>query len=79
MDNRNLILAIVLSIVILFGFQHVYEIFYPKPDVPVTTPAKQAATGGTPRGCDQPASSPDNGLRRALRPRKRAPSRRLQG
>ncbi len=55
MDNRNLILAIVLSIVILFGFQHVYEIFYPKPDIPPTSSAQQqSATEKTPGAVDQP-------------------------
>lgn len=54
MDNRNLILAIVLSIVILFGFQHVYEIFYPKPDVPPPPPGQQATTADRPAAVDQP-------------------------
>jgi YidC/Oxa1 family membrane protein insertase len=54
MDNRNLILAIVLSIVILFGFQHVYEIFYPKPDVPPAPSGQQAETGGAPGAVEQP-------------------------
>jgi len=61
MDNRNLILAIVLSVVILFGFQHVYEIFYPKPDIPSSTSAQRTATkdvpdagtGGAPDAAEQ--------------------------
>ncbi len=54
MDNKNLILAIVLSIAILFGFQHVYEIFYPKPDVPLTSLEQQAVIEGVPGAVDQP-------------------------
>lgn len=33
-DNRNLILAIVLSVVIIFGFQYVFEAIYPQPETP---------------------------------------------
>ncbi len=54
MDNRNLILAIVLSIVILFGFQHVYEIFYPKPAVPPKATGQQAVTEAAPGAVDKP-------------------------
>lgn len=50
MDNKNLILAIALSVVILFGFQIVAERFFPKP-VP---PAPSAQTQGTAPSAHQP-------------------------
>jgi YidC/Oxa1 family membrane protein insertase len=42
-DNRNMLLAIVLSVVILIGFQYAYEIFYPKPEQPVRPPETPGA------------------------------------
>jgi YidC/Oxa1 family membrane protein insertase len=41
-DNRNMILAIVLSVLILIGFQYGYELIYPKPQQP-PVPAQQEA------------------------------------
>ncbi len=40
-DNRNLVLAIVLAVAIMVGFQFVFEILYPKPPVPPPAPAQQ--------------------------------------
>jgi len=50
-DNRNLILAIVLSVVIIFGFQYVFEAIYPQPETPDqrmsgTAPADVTAVDG---------------------------------
>ena len=39
-DNRNMILAIVLSVLILIGFQYGYDLIYPKPAQP-PVPAQQ--------------------------------------
>ncbi|HEY9164181.1 MAG TPA: membrane protein insertase YidC [Magnetovibrio sp.] len=52
MDNRNLILAIVLSVAILFGF----ELYFPKTPAPVAT-APQGEVNTTP-GAAAPATSP---------------------
>jgi YidC/Oxa1 family membrane protein insertase len=41
-DNRNLILAIVLAVIIMVGFQFVYDLIYPKP----ATPPRPVATQG---------------------------------
>ncbi len=41
-DNKNLILAVVLSLLILFGFQIGYNYFFPKP--PVTAQSEQATS-----------------------------------
>ncbi|MCB2101342.1 MAG: hypothetical protein KDE22_10760, partial [Rhodobacterales bacterium] len=49
MDNRNMILAVVLSAVILFGFQYYMELMYPKPPVdPNQQTAEQTAPGAPP-------------------------------
>lgn len=52
-DNRNLILAIVLSLVILLGFQY----FFPQPDQP-RTDAQPAAQGQTAQGQTGQAPTP---------------------
>ncbi|TVR98371.1 MAG: membrane protein insertase YidC [Rhodospirillales bacterium] len=71
-DHKNLIIAIVLSIVILLGFDYVYNLLYPPPEVPPedpsrpmvedTIPAPRApATPGvapTPPGVERPAMAP---------------------
>ena len=62
MDNRNLILAIVLSIAILFGFQHVYEIFYPKPDTLPTASTEQSTSGEMPSAVGQPPAQTSDAL-----------------
>ncbi len=62
MDNRNLILAIVLSIAILFGFQHVYEIFYPKPDTPPTVSTEQSTSAEMPNAVGQPPAQTADAL-----------------
>jgi len=62
MDNRNLILAIVLSIAILFGFQHVYEIFYPKPDTPPTASTEQSTSAEMPNAVGQPPAQTADAL-----------------
>ncbi len=49
MDNKNLILAIVLSVMIMVGFQYVYETVYP-PAPPTPTLDQQAADGAEPTG-----------------------------
>lgn len=41
MDNKNLILAIVLSVAIMFGFDYLYGIFYPKPAIPPQQPQQE--------------------------------------
>ena len=40
LDNKNLILAVALSVAILFGFQYVSHTFFPKP-VPQPAPIAQ--------------------------------------
>jgi YidC/Oxa1 family membrane protein insertase len=48
-NNRNLILAIALSVVLFFGWQFGMNWYYPEPKHPVTPPAAQpAATAGVP-------------------------------
>jgi YidC/Oxa1 family membrane protein insertase len=54
MENKNLILAIVLSVAILLGFQIVGERFFPKP-VP---PAPPAQTQAPPQPSAQPPGAP---------------------
>lgn len=46
-DNRNMILAIVLSVLILIGFQYGYDLIYPKPAQP-PVPAQQETVETTP-------------------------------
>ena len=46
-DNRNMILAIVLSVLILIGFQYGYDLIYPKPAQP-PVPAQQETVQTTP-------------------------------
>ena len=43
LDNKNLILAVALSVAILFGFQYVSHTFFPKP-VPPPVPTAQTQT-----------------------------------
>jgi YidC/Oxa1 family membrane protein insertase len=50
LDQKNLLIAIVLSVAILFGFQYVFDKFLPHPPPP---PPKSATTG-------TPAASPAN-------------------
>ena len=45
-DNKNLLLAVVISMVILFGFQAGFKYFFPKPPEP--TPVTQSAGPGEP-------------------------------
>jgi YidC/Oxa1 family membrane protein insertase len=45
MDNKNLILAIVLSVAIMFGFNYAYEFFYPPPPEAPKSLQQQAAPG----------------------------------
>ncbi len=52
MDNKNLILAIVCSVAILFTFQFVSERLYPKPAVP--PPSQTAAPAHTGTGSGAP-------------------------
>ncbi len=60
MDNKNLILAIALSVVILFGFQIAAERFFPKPVPPA--PQTQTQTPGTaPSSHQPPAGAPAAG------------------
>jgi YidC/Oxa1 family membrane protein insertase len=54
-ENRNLILAIVLAIVIMVGFQHVYDLIYPKPVAPPRPPAEQGQA--LPAAPSQPAAT----------------------
>ena len=56
-DNKNLLLAIVLSLAILLGFQAAYDFFFPKPPPP---PARQAETMQPPAP-GQPAPVPGAG------------------
>ena len=44
LDNKNLILAVALSVAILFGFQFVSHTFFPKPVPPVPTAQTQTQT-----------------------------------
>lgn len=56
MDNRNLFLAIIISVVILLGF----EFFYPKPPAPVGQAAiteQEAAAGSAPTGASAPQAT----------------------
>ncbi|MCP5372167.1 MAG: membrane protein insertase YidC [Hyphomicrobiales bacterium] len=58
MDNRNMLLAIVLSVAILFGFQYYMSIKYPTPE-PGTETAQTTPPGapqGTPQGAPQPGA-----------------------
>jgi len=48
MDNKNLILAIVLSVAIMFGFNYAYEFFYPPPPETPQSQPQQAAPGTAP-------------------------------
>jgi YidC/Oxa1 family membrane protein insertase len=48
MDNKNLILAIVLSVAIMFGFNYAYEFFYPPPPSTPKSLQQQAAPGTAP-------------------------------
>ena len=63
MDQKNLLIAIVVSVAILFGFQYLFEHFLPHapPPPPAQTkpaqPATNAGTPGTP-GAEAPASAP---------------------
>lgn len=65
-ENRNLILAIVLSVAILFGFDFVYSHFYPKP---VGPPPQGQITSNTPAAPGAPA---EPGAPTAPRPDQRA-------
>jgi YidC/Oxa1 family membrane protein insertase len=58
MDQKNLLVAIVLSVAILFGFQYLYSKFAPQPLHPVqTTPAQPAPSTATPSStAEAPAS-----------------------
>jgi YidC/Oxa1 family membrane protein insertase len=66
-DNRNMILAIVLSLAILLGFEHLYGLLYPKPspdpggpqsNVAATTPAKDRPAGAPPAPAAAPTPAP---------------------
>ncbi len=48
MDNKNLILAIVLSVAIMFGFNYAYEFFYPPPPAPLQSELEQTVPETTP-------------------------------
>jgi YidC/Oxa1 family membrane protein insertase len=50
MDQKNLLVAIVLSVAILFGFQYLYSKFAPQPLHPVPTTTAQSASGTTTPG-----------------------------
>ncbi|MFO1153958.1 MAG: membrane protein insertase YidC [Rhodospirillales bacterium] len=43
-DNKNLLLAIVISLAIILGFQAASNYFFPKPQRPASAPAEQAQT-----------------------------------
>jgi YidC/Oxa1 family membrane protein insertase len=69
-ENKNLILAIVLSVAILVGFEYVYSVFYPKPKVDPEAQRQQAVTETT---TGRPAegiapSTPAPGAPAALQP-----------
>ena len=58
MDQKNLILAIVLSVIILVSFQFYMELFGPQPPEPtVTTAGEQGAVPGE----VPPSIEPENG------------------
>ena len=63
MDQKNLLVAIVLSVVILFGFQYVFEKFLPHPPPvqttpPQTTPARPSAgTTSPPSAAEAPGGA----------------------
>lgn len=44
MDNKNLILAVAVSLLILFGFQAGFNYFFPKPPAPVPSASSETAT-----------------------------------
>ena len=54
MEQRNLILAIVLSLAILFGFQ----LLFPPPEPPTPTPAQQTEETATPQAAAPAAGVP---------------------
>ncbi|MGF1639803.1 MAG: membrane protein insertase YidC [Rhodospirillales bacterium] len=65
MDSKNLILAIVLSIAIMFGFNYAYELIYPTPPPPPppTVEEQRPATAAAPPAPDRidlpaPSSAP---------------------
>ena len=58
MDNKNLILAIVLSVAIMFGFNYAYEFFYPPPPEAPQSLQQQAAPGTAPPAPDQGGAPP---------------------
>jgi YidC/Oxa1 family membrane protein insertase len=61
MDQKNLLVAIVLSVAILFGFQYLSTKFFPQPLHPATTPTASteptpAPTSGSPAAGSGPAA-----------------------
>lgn len=54
-DNKNLILAIVLSVAILFGFEYFYSTMFPPPEVPPGAPQGSTAEDTAPT---EPGTAP---------------------
>ncbi len=60
-DNKNLLLAIVLSLAILLGFQAAYDFFFPKPPRPQPPQQAQTMQPSTPAGPSQGVPVPGAG------------------
>jgi YidC/Oxa1 family membrane protein insertase len=54
MESKNLLLAVVMSVVILFGFQYVYDFVYPKPETPPPSEQGQVGTEAVPTTAERP-------------------------
>jgi len=90
MDQKNLLVAIVLSVAILFGFQYVFTKFLPHPPPPVPAaqpapnaasgPATEAPAGGTaPVGAASPAAPETREAAIGEQPRVKIDTPRLHG
>ena len=51
-DKRNLIIAVVLTAIVLFGWPFFAEKFLPQPEKPPVTASKDAAADGAPTAAD---------------------------
>jgi YidC/Oxa1 family membrane protein insertase len=61
MDQKNLLIAIVLSVAILFGFQYVFTKFLPPPPPPAPARPAATATPASPAGQAPGTASPEAG------------------
>ncbi len=73
MDNKNLILAIVLSVAIMFGFNYAYEFFYPPPPKAPQSDLQQSTTGSAPQVPQQTGSAPQVPQQTGTAPPAKAP------